>query len=258
MDYEPGEPQDWAETDLGSQSAYPTITGGIFEFGFPDAIQQMWAAFLDELAHGDDMRGPFRCATPAEAAATHRTFTAALRSDGRSSVEPVEPRYVLTARRPEVGQPDRSLSLLAVAIRLVAKQLPVPQRPDVSGKLRQGRAASLAKRVHRHLDDHTPVRRDRGVMDLDPPFLPGRADVVEVLPDAVVTDVRPAVDREHGEKLDLRVARGKTSVEVAAGDRRREAPDNVVAARSHGPRSISRTRLARLVRGDLRHVDGHL
>ena len=52
MDYAPGGPQDGAVTDLGSQSAYPTITGAIFEFGFSDAIQQMWAAFLDELAHG--------------------------------------------------------------------------------------------------------------------------------------------------------------------------------------------------------------
>jgi hypothetical protein len=81
MTYEPGGPQEWRVQDLGSQSAYPSITGGIFEFGFPDAIQQMWAAFLDELEHGSDMRGPFRCATPEEAAATHRIFTAALESD---------------------------------------------------------------------------------------------------------------------------------------------------------------------------------
>jgi hypothetical protein len=46
----------------------------------------MWAAYLDELAHGDDMRGPFRCATPEEAAATHRVFTAALESHRRESV----------------------------------------------------------------------------------------------------------------------------------------------------------------------------
>ncbi|HEY6694994.1 MAG TPA: hypothetical protein VI006_19235, partial [Solirubrobacteraceae bacterium] len=81
MDYEPGGAQEWRVTDLGSQSAYATITGAIFEFGFADAIQQMWAAFLDELAHGEDMRGQFRCATPDEAAATHRIFTAALQSD---------------------------------------------------------------------------------------------------------------------------------------------------------------------------------
>ena len=86
MSYTPGGPQEWRVRDLGSQSAYPTITGGIFEFGFADAIQQMWAAFLDELAHGEDMRGPFRCATPDEAAATHRVFTAALDSSARAAV----------------------------------------------------------------------------------------------------------------------------------------------------------------------------
>jgi len=90
MKYEPGEPQAWQVVDLGSVSAYPTITGAIFEFGFSDAILQMWAAFLDELAHGrDGMRQPFHCATPAEAAATHRLFTAALRSQANGSVEPV-------------------------------------------------------------------------------------------------------------------------------------------------------------------------
>ena len=51
MEYEPGNRQAWQVVDLGSESAYPTITGAIFEFGFSDAILQMWAAFLDELAH---------------------------------------------------------------------------------------------------------------------------------------------------------------------------------------------------------------
>src|SRR3954467_6010730 len=86
MSYEPGGPQEWRVTDLGSQAAYPTITGAIFEFGFADAIQQMWAAFLDELAHGADLHGPFSCATPQEAAATHRVFTAALDSSERAAV----------------------------------------------------------------------------------------------------------------------------------------------------------------------------
>ena len=87
MDYEPGRPQAWSVLDLGSESAYPSITGGIFEFGFSDAILQMWAAFVDELAHGrDGMRQPFHCATPEEATATHRIFTAALESQASSSV----------------------------------------------------------------------------------------------------------------------------------------------------------------------------
>jgi predicted dehydrogenase len=87
MTYEPGAPQAWQVLDLGSESAYPTITGGIFEFGFSDAVLQMWAAFVDELAHGrEGMRQPFHCATPAEAAATHRIFTAALASHQRRAV----------------------------------------------------------------------------------------------------------------------------------------------------------------------------
>ena len=91
MRYEPGGPQEWRVLDLGSRSAYPTITGAIFEFGFSDAILQMWAAFLDELAHGrEGMRQPFHCATPAEAAATHRLFTAALDSHRERAVVSVD------------------------------------------------------------------------------------------------------------------------------------------------------------------------
>jgi predicted dehydrogenase len=91
LEYEPGAPQAWQVLDLGSESAYPTITGAIFEFGFSDAILQMWAAYLDELAHGrEGMRQPFYCATPEEAAATHRIFTAALESQERAAVVPVD------------------------------------------------------------------------------------------------------------------------------------------------------------------------
>jgi predicted dehydrogenase len=98
MRYERGERQAFEETDLGSQSAYPTITGAIFEFGFSDAVQQMWAAFLDELAHGrDGMSQPFHCATPEEAALTHDLFTAALRAHEANTVERVEPRFGLAS-----------------------------------------------------------------------------------------------------------------------------------------------------------------
>jgi predicted dehydrogenase len=93
MEYEPGGPQEWRTLDLGSQSAYPTITGSIFEFGFADALLQMWAAYVDELAHGREaMRQPFHCATPEEAAATHRLFTAALRSHAEQLVVNVSRR----------------------------------------------------------------------------------------------------------------------------------------------------------------------
>jgi predicted dehydrogenase len=89
MEYHAGGKQVWQTLDLGSESAYPTITGAIFEFGFSDAILQMWAAFLDELAHGRGrMSQPFYCVTPEEATTTHRLFTAALRSQAESAVVP--------------------------------------------------------------------------------------------------------------------------------------------------------------------------
>ncbi len=81
LPYTPGGEQAWRELDVPFKSAYPTITGDIFEFGFTDAILQMWAAYCDELAHGrDGMRQPFTCATPDEVAACHDLFTAALAS----------------------------------------------------------------------------------------------------------------------------------------------------------------------------------
>ncbi len=62
LPYTPGGEQAWREVDTPFHSAYPTITGDIFEFGFTDAILQMWAAFCDELAHGrEGMRQPFYC-----------------------------------------------------------------------------------------------------------------------------------------------------------------------------------------------------
>ena len=90
MAYEPGREQEWRVTDLGYESAYPAVTGSIFEFGFSDAVLQMWAAFCDELGHGrEGMLQPFHCATPEEAAATHRLFTGALRSQEERAVVPI-------------------------------------------------------------------------------------------------------------------------------------------------------------------------
>jgi hypothetical protein len=87
MRYTPGGPQAWATEDLGYTPLFPAITGGIFEFGFTDAIQQMWAAFIDELA-GGDAHG-FPCATPDEAAAHHAVLTAALAAGKAGHVLPV-------------------------------------------------------------------------------------------------------------------------------------------------------------------------
>lgn len=81
LPYAPGGVQAWHVVDAPYKSAYGTITGGIFEFGFSDSILQMWAAFCDELVGRGGMSQPFRCATPEEAAASHRVFTAALESE---------------------------------------------------------------------------------------------------------------------------------------------------------------------------------
>ncbi|MFK8034217.1 MAG: Gfo/Idh/MocA family protein [Hyphomicrobiales bacterium] len=79
LDYVSGQPQAWRHVDLGYSSAYPAITGGIFEFGFPDSLQQMWCAFIDELVNGKEgMSQPFHCATPAETAGSHDIMTAAI------------------------------------------------------------------------------------------------------------------------------------------------------------------------------------
>lgn len=81
LPYEPGDRQAWHIADAPYQSAYSTITGGIFEFGFSDSILQMWAAFCDEIVNGKEgMQQPLRCAMPEEAEGSHRLFTAALES----------------------------------------------------------------------------------------------------------------------------------------------------------------------------------
>ena len=55
----------------------PTITGSIFEFGFTDAILQMWATFIQEI-EGKEVE--FGCFTPEETILSHKVNTAALQS----------------------------------------------------------------------------------------------------------------------------------------------------------------------------------
>lgn len=86
MSYD-GKAQVWQVEDLGFQTLFPAITGGIFEFGFPDALQQMWAAFVDELA-GGNAHG-FHCVTPQEAADHHAILTAALKAGTTRTVQDV-------------------------------------------------------------------------------------------------------------------------------------------------------------------------
>jgi predicted dehydrogenase len=81
LPYAPGDDQAWRTLDIGFSSVYPTITGGIFEFGMPDALLQMFAAFCDELTNGRTDEIKLYCPTPAEANQIHKIFTAALESD---------------------------------------------------------------------------------------------------------------------------------------------------------------------------------
>ena len=77
-----GKEQGWTTVDVGSQSAIPSITGGIFEFGFPDTFQQMMGAFMHELSDNPG-KHPFGNITPEETAWSHRLFTAALESNSK-------------------------------------------------------------------------------------------------------------------------------------------------------------------------------
>jgi predicted dehydrogenase len=85
LEYEPGGEQAWRRIDMGHEVAYRSITSEIFQFGVPDAILQMWAAFLYELEHGD-VPTPFaQCVTPQESVRWHKLFTAALQSHANGS-----------------------------------------------------------------------------------------------------------------------------------------------------------------------------
>lgn len=85
--FERGEKQWWKQTDLGFELPFKTITGGIFEVGFPDIIQQMWASFLMEREGllGDK----FGCVTPAEAVYAQKLYAATLESQANQSVSNV-------------------------------------------------------------------------------------------------------------------------------------------------------------------------
>ncbi|CAN7403942.1 Gfo/Idh/MocA family oxidoreductase [Paenibacillus sp. LjRoot153] len=90
LPYTPGGVQAWHVADAPYKSAYATITGGIFEFGFSDSILQMWAAFCDELVHNKAIQQPFYCATPEEAGDSHIIFTASLASHRTGQTIPID------------------------------------------------------------------------------------------------------------------------------------------------------------------------
>ncbi len=90
MDYSQKGEQAWQHIDMGHETAFKSITGGIFEFGFSDAVLQMWAAFLYEMEHGQAPSLFTGCVTPEETALSHRLFTAALESHRNQSTVPVD------------------------------------------------------------------------------------------------------------------------------------------------------------------------
>jgi predicted dehydrogenase len=78
--------QSWRRLDMGFQTPFSTVTGGIFEPGFPDCFMQMLAAYFAEREGFLEER--FGCVTPEEAVDSHRVFDAALRSqETKSAVE---------------------------------------------------------------------------------------------------------------------------------------------------------------------------
>lgn len=82
--FERADRQWWKQTDLGFEMPFKTITGGIFEVGFPDIIQQMWASFLMER---EGLLGDrFACVTPTEAVYAQQIYAAALQSQAAQSV----------------------------------------------------------------------------------------------------------------------------------------------------------------------------
>ncbi len=74
-----GKEQGWTRVDIGPASFLPSITGGIFEFGFSDAFQQMLGAFVQEFRE-EGSSHPFPNVTPEETVWSHRVMTAALES----------------------------------------------------------------------------------------------------------------------------------------------------------------------------------
>jgi predicted dehydrogenase len=82
-----GKEQAWADINIGYKPMIPAITGPIFEFGFCDAILQMWAAYMAEL---EGKKVSFPCFLPEETALSHRVYTAALKSHEAGSSVAVE------------------------------------------------------------------------------------------------------------------------------------------------------------------------
>lgn len=97
-----GAEQWWKRTDLGFQMPFETITGGIFEAGFPDCFMQMFAAYIAE--REGLLNGKFGCATPEEAVDSHRVFQAALLSQESGKFVDVSFPSAITKKTGEVAE----------------------------------------------------------------------------------------------------------------------------------------------------------
>lgn len=103
----------------------------------------------------------------------------------------------------------------------------------MGGALGERHPAALTAGVHRHHDQHAPVRPFGDAVDLDPPFVPGGRHVVHVAPDPVVAPVEPPADVEHRVELDARMADGHGGVDIAACDRLGEEARRFLARGFH-------------------------
>lgn len=81
-----GKEQAWSRIVVGYKTMIPAITGPIMEFGFPDAILQMWGAFMAEY---DGQTVPYGCFTTEETRLSHALLTAALKSQASGTAENV-------------------------------------------------------------------------------------------------------------------------------------------------------------------------
>lgn len=78
-----GKEQAWCRMVVGNKPLFPTATGNIFEFGFADAMLQMWAAFIKDI---EGANVEFGCFKPEETKVSHRLHTAALESQKTGKV----------------------------------------------------------------------------------------------------------------------------------------------------------------------------
>ena len=82
-----GKEQAWCRVNVGYKPMIPTLTGGIFEFGFTDSILQMWGAVMCELS---GIEVPFGCVTPEETKLSHKLQSAALLSNKTGRLVTIE------------------------------------------------------------------------------------------------------------------------------------------------------------------------